>query len=243
MISIEQIRAGRSLLNWTQKQLAHAANISVRSLSAIELGETTPRLDTLQNIQGALESHRVIFGPDHGVKLSGERMEIHKFEGATCQEVLLKDIVDQLRWQGGEVCTNGVDEWRYGTLKSPIMDSFYKDLHKYRLGERILVEKGFIDFVAPSTHYRWISKEAQGKLAYSVYHDSVAMLTWEPVMRLVIIRNATIAKHFQDQFESVWDNGDVPGFCRHLKKDEDRDIPWSMARAEILRKKVKKMGY
>jgi transcriptional regulator with XRE-family HTH domain len=56
-----QIRAGRSLLGWTQGFLAHRAAISAVTLNMIESGQVSPRSRTLQAIRGVLEQEGVQF--------------------------------------------------------------------------------------------------------------------------------------------------------------------------------------
>jgi hypothetical protein len=148
-----------------------------------------------------------------------------------------------LRWHGGEVWMNGVDDWRFGEIQTGVMDKYFKNIWTYKIKEMVLCEKGFQQLVSPSSHYRAVPKEILGKLAYYIYHDCVAMMTWEPSMRLIITRNATIAGHFRNQFRSVWENADPLPFTRFLAKDENNDTPWSMNRAEAVRKKIKKIGY
>lgn len=240
MISLPQIRAARGLINWTQRQLADAAGLSLRTLSSIELGETVPRLDTLSSIQSAFEAKNVIFGPEDAVKLASERLDIQKFEGPTCMEILMTDVVDQLRWHGGDCYTNGPNEEHYLTLNEKMVDRFYADCFTYKIRDFVLVEKGFSDFISRPSHYRWVSRDILGKLAYTVYHDSVALLTFEKTPRLVIIRNQSIADHFMKQFNSVWAMSQTPTYNRHLAKDEAMPGPWSATRAAAARKKAKK---
>jgi transcriptional regulator with XRE-family HTH domain len=65
MITSAQIRAGRSLLKWTQAALASRAAVSVVTLNMIETDQVVPRSRTLVAIRSALESQGVRF-IDHG---------------------------------------------------------------------------------------------------------------------------------------------------------------------------------
>lgn len=243
MISLPQIRAARGLLNWTQKELAQASGLSLRTLNSIEKGDVVPRLDTLIALQIALEAQNILFTEDNGVKVKGERLDIQKYEGETVQEILMKDVVQQLRKTGGVCYTNGVNEAKYRDLPVSIVDQFYADCFKYGIVDYVAVERGFSAFLSRPSHYKWISRESLGKLAYSIYGDTISFIIWEKTPRIVIIRNKTIADHFLNNFLSIWKNAEIPPFNRHLKKFEPSETPWTKAQALAMCERIKKMGY
>ena len=70
MITVEQIRAARVMLNLKQKELAKLAGISVATLNNIERGaQTDPKISTMSYIREALEKRGIefIFEPFGGV--------------------------------------------------------------------------------------------------------------------------------------------------------------------------------
>lgn len=66
MITSEQCRAGRALVNWSQQQLADAARVGVVTVRQFEVGGSEPRNATLDVIQRALEAAGVEFIPANG---------------------------------------------------------------------------------------------------------------------------------------------------------------------------------
>ena len=69
MISIEQIRAARGLLGWTQTELAEAAGRSLPTIKRLEReGEEGPSVsdDVREAVQRALEKVGVEFIPENG---------------------------------------------------------------------------------------------------------------------------------------------------------------------------------
>lgn len=71
-ITFAQCRAARGLVGMTQKQLAQASGVSLRTIAHFESGERTPIPAILQALQQALEAAGVIFlenGEGAGVKL------------------------------------------------------------------------------------------------------------------------------------------------------------------------------
>lgn len=56
-----QMRAGRALLNWSQKQLADAARIGLASVNNYERGESDPRMSTIEKAENAMIAAGVVF--------------------------------------------------------------------------------------------------------------------------------------------------------------------------------------
>ena len=61
MLSAQQIRAARSLLGWSRRELAIVAGISQGTIKAIEQGKTDARLSTLRKLARTFTAHGVEF--------------------------------------------------------------------------------------------------------------------------------------------------------------------------------------
>ena len=69
MLTGEQIRAGRALLRWEQRQLAEAAAVSDQTIKRLEKmrGQVSGQLGTIQRIKDAMENAGIEFIPrDNG---------------------------------------------------------------------------------------------------------------------------------------------------------------------------------
>lgn len=66
MITVEQCRAGRALLDWSREQLAETSKVAVRTIIDFERGARAPREVTADAIQRALEAAGVQFIPENG---------------------------------------------------------------------------------------------------------------------------------------------------------------------------------
>jgi predicted transcriptional regulator len=79
MITPEQCRAARGLLDWSQQDLAEKAAVGIVTVRQLEAGAHEPRRATLDVIKRALESAGIEFieenGGGPGVRL---RKRIHK---------------------------------------------------------------------------------------------------------------------------------------------------------------------
>jgi DNA-binding transcriptional regulator YiaG len=63
-MSPEQCRAARGWLNWSQQQLATAANVSLSTVRDFEKGRRIPIGNNLVALQAALESQGMVFTPE-----------------------------------------------------------------------------------------------------------------------------------------------------------------------------------
>ncbi|KAB2671245.1 helix-turn-helix transcriptional regulator [Ochrobactrum sp. LMG 5442] len=66
MLTPEQSRGARGLLDWSQTQLAEAANVSLSTVRDFEKGRRVPIANNLQAIRTALEADGVIFIDQNG---------------------------------------------------------------------------------------------------------------------------------------------------------------------------------
>jgi len=77
MITKEQSRAARALVDWSQTQLASASHLGESTIRDFEKGRRTPSPNNLAAIRSALESVGVVFidqnGHGPGVRLRDRR--------------------------------------------------------------------------------------------------------------------------------------------------------------------------
>ncbi len=66
MITREQCRAGRALVDWTQTQLANAAHLGLSTIRDFEKDRRIPGHNNLLGIKAALEAAGVEFIPANG---------------------------------------------------------------------------------------------------------------------------------------------------------------------------------
>lgn len=78
ILTVEQSRAARGLLNWNQNQLAEAAHIGGATIRRFEAGRRVPVYNNLMAIRRALEDAGVEFLPARNGKGVGVRLRIDK---------------------------------------------------------------------------------------------------------------------------------------------------------------------
>jgi len=101
MITIEQCRAARGLISWTQQDLAEASGLSKTAINNFEKGHSDIKADSLRAILSAFESANIEFLGRSGLRKRSENVKIFHSEYAF--ENLLDDVFETLKFQGGEV--------------------------------------------------------------------------------------------------------------------------------------------
>ena len=209
MISSEQIRAGRALLDWSQKQLSAKSGISLNALNNIERGVANPRTETLKAVQTALELEGVEFLDGKGVRLRGEVLSIESFEGPEIVSLYYDEFLKAFPSGPAEILFNGIDNERFDDLYEARLQayrSFEKEAQRRGITERILVRDGETKLMSKTNAFRWAPKELFGEIPYAIFGDNIAIILWGPPKRLVVIRNRDIAETFRRQFELIWTN-------------------------------------
>jgi transcriptional regulator with XRE-family HTH domain len=210
MITVEQIKAARGLIGWTQLELAKAADISEHTLKNIERKSGKPRYDTHLVIQKTLEGAGVEFIDDIGVKLRGESLKVQVWEGSESLFRLLDDIYETLNGTEKELMICGVDEKIYvGEGGERFLAEIKKRLDA-RIRTKLLSCDGDTNFVEPYEHYRWVSKEIFNQMPYYVYGNKYAILLWGTPQKVVLMENKAIADGYRKQFLSLWNNAKIP---------------------------------
>jgi transcriptional regulator with XRE-family HTH domain len=210
MITVEQIKAARALLNWNQEVLAEAARISKPALANLESGKVTPRVETLSSITKALEDAGIEFTEGPGVRLSGETLRVLIFEGNDAIFRLWKDQQETLK-QGGERLISGLDERMFDNLAGKQrFRQILKKFHEKGITSRLLIKEGDTYFVEPISHYRWVSEELFTQVPYFVYANKYAILLTEPATKVVLIESKPIADSYRKQFNAIWNQAKVP---------------------------------
>ena len=75
MVTARQIRAARSLLGWTQQDLADKAIVSLNAVARLEAGTVDSRMSTVAAVQKALEEGGALFLPADRALGEGVRLQ------------------------------------------------------------------------------------------------------------------------------------------------------------------------
>lgn len=207
MPTIEQIRAARALIDWSQSDLADHAGLSQTGIARIENGTNKPNSSTLAKIEAAFDKADVEFIGISGVKK--RTGEIRTLRGREGFQQFMDDVYNTLKDKGGEIRVYNVDEKNWIKWMG---EEGYKD-HSQRmqdLGEKIsskiLVQEGDTFFIASNfAEYKWFPKELFNEQSIYSYGKKLALLHFtEDDVVVTALDNKEFAQGFKVLFDIAW---------------------------------------
>lgn len=215
MITANQLRAARALLDLSQGAVAEAVGVSPNTISNIEKG-SRPAHDTLTRLQGYFESHGVEFTESEGVrkKPSG----IITYRGRDGFAEFMWDVYETIKKFGGEICVSNVDETTFSEHLGSEVDSAYTEKmnklsNEIQFDFKILIKEGDTNFVASNyATYRWISANHFQTVPFYVYGEKLAFLLFGESVTIHLIENAEIAAAQRVQFNLAWEKSSPPEY-------------------------------
>ncbi len=211
MLSIEQIRAGRALLDWTQDDLAGAAGLSKPAINNIERRLAKPRTETLLLVQSAFEKAGIEF-IEGGARFRSEVLNVRVLEGSESVTRLLWDVLDTLalRTENKELLVSGIQEQRFVDICGDKFSEYLQKVKELGIRERLLALEHDDFFVTDPECYRWVPSNIFSQVPYFVYGDKYAIILWGPPQKIVLIQNEAIAENYRQQFYAHWTQGKFP---------------------------------
>jgi transcriptional regulator with XRE-family HTH domain len=208
MPTIEQIRAARALLDWSQSDLAEYAGLSQTGIARIENGTNQPNTSTLEKIKAAFENANIEFLGTNGLrKKSGE---IRILRGQQGFRDFMDDVYNVANTTGGLICLHNA---RPQNWYKWLGEEWYKN-HSNRmkaLGSKIDVritsEEGNTEFIGGSfAEYRWFPKELFNEQSFYAYGNKLAFMNFsddDVVIR--VFEDSYFTEGFRILFNIAWD--------------------------------------
>lgn len=207
-VSARQIKAARSLLDWSQRDLAKATGISVATIRRLETGYISPRNATTSLIKQALESAGIEFLDSDGLRRRMSGLSI--FEGAHGGKDFFEDMKQTVRTCGSDVL-----------IVSPTATSFAKycgvsriqdldcliDLNSTALIKCLLTDEEEPPFSTPRFQFRVMSKSFMDPVPFCSYGEKygIAAPNGEPFSKLILVDSLKMAVSARRHFSSLWD--------------------------------------
>jgi transcriptional regulator with XRE-family HTH domain len=208
MITIQQIKAARSLLNWKQSDLAQASNVSVPAIAKIEMGHGNPRQTTLAALKTAFENSGIDFLGTHGVDQRQERFAIDVLYGKDAIIKIWDDIEHAFNdGRGGELLISNLDERPFFKLYGQRMKGVFERRAALNITTRALVKDKEDFFLMPLEWHRAVPAMIFGPLVYLLYADRMAVMDFIASPRFILIHNKSLVDTFRAQFEFNWSIG------------------------------------
>ncbi len=199
-----QCRAARALLNWSQPILAERSGITVNPIISFEKESgSKPAARTMRRIVHTFDLAGIAFTDNGGVEWQNNLVTI--LEGDEANSELLEDIYHTLKAKGGEVLIAGLAEpGEENQELRNFIEGHVERLQSAKISERILIEEGDSNIIAPSHWYRWVSGKNFSTTPFQLYGDKLAMIDWGPPQQITILHHPLYAQTFRNLFEQVW---------------------------------------
>lgn len=209
MITIEQIRAARALLGWSQKDLADHAGLSQTGIARIENNSHLPTTQTLGKIVSAFDLAGIEFLGERG--LQKKTNDIVSLKGREGFIAFMDDVYQTMAAVGGEMCVYNVDEKNWikwmGRERYDEHAEMMKGITK-KLASRIIIRENDWFFIAHEfAEYRWFPAELFNEQSFYAYGRKLALISFsENDVRVTILDNPDFAGGFRVLFDIAWDH-------------------------------------
>ncbi len=198
MITIEQCRAARGLLDWTQQDLADASGMSKTAINNFEKSHSDIKTESLKAIRMAFESADIEFLGDQGLRKKTEEAGILK--GPNALSDLLDDIFETLKNDdGGEIMMINTGALQIDEQK---LQQHAKRLKAHNITERMICSEG----TQPNTDLcRWIADSDFNSVRTTFIYGSKVAFELAGRNMIVIINSHDAAQTEKMRFEYLWD--------------------------------------
>ncbi len=206
MLSPEQIRAARALLDWSTAELARRTGLTVNGLNKIERGHVNAQRDTLEKIQKVFEEAGLEFIPGKGLRRRNHL--VTTYEGKDHRILLDEDIYNTLKNTGGEFLV--AHEIEEDVVAEDMGIEYLKNsLYKRKranITHRLLVLEDDPGLFGPFDTYHVIDKKYFSPYPMQIYGANVSFSTRQYAPKSIVIRDENIAESARKLFNFVWDN-------------------------------------
>ncbi|PJB71026.1 MAG: hypothetical protein CO093_06190 [Alphaproteobacteria bacterium CG_4_9_14_3_um_filter_47_13] len=208
MISREQIKAARAMLDWSQKTLTErCGTVSEATIKLIETGKINSTPETLGAIQKTLEDAGIEFLPQQGLRFRDDLLTVIEKDtkGDNAYLKLLDDIFYTMKGTYGEVLNSFIDN----SLSSQQVIDREMMLRKEGIVFRNLVRHDDTYLLYPLDEYRFLPKGLYLNNPITVYGEKVAFNVQNSLHKntddaIIIIKNSYIAEIKRREFEIIW---------------------------------------
>jgi transcriptional regulator with XRE-family HTH domain len=210
LITIQQIKAARGLLEWNQEELANHAGLHVDQVRRFEVGKSKT-LEILEAIYKAFTIQGIEF-IEEGVRK--RKYEIRVLQGQQGFWDFYDDIYETIRKQGGDIFVHNVDETLFTKWLGEKRFSHRERMHKLtNFEQKIIIREGDMNFAVnyASTQYRWASANEFSPTPFYLYGERLAMVMFEDDnVSVFILDQPKITESYKILFMAAWERAKVP---------------------------------
>lgn len=201
-----QIAAAITLSGLTREALANEAGVGRNTIDRIINETAACREDTIRKITDILEVRGIEFLPGEGVRK--KEQTVTTLTGDDCLQELLLDVYRTLQDKGGEMLIAHLDEGSAArSLKKEFLDEQIRKRKAANITCRLLVRADDPNLIPPYNTYRAIPDESFSPYPFYIYGSKLALLSWQPEPRVIIIDDQRFAQSATKLFDIAWNTG------------------------------------
>lgn len=208
MISLNQMRAARALLDLSQQDVASAIHVATNTFSKIEGGKSGISTSHMKAIQSFYESHGIEFIPGDGVRK--KQGLIVEYSGADGFQAFMDDVYETVKTQGGLICVHNVSPDNWIKWLGREWNEFHTErMLKIKRGfdVRITIKRNDYNLIGKHAEYRWLPESAWNDQSFYAYGDRLALMLFdENELNIRVIHSKQFAEGFRALFSLAWDH-------------------------------------
>lgn len=205
MITIEQCRAARGLLDWTQQDLSDASGLSKTAINNFEKGHSDIKRESQRAIRLAFESADIEFIGEEGLKKNAENASLLK--GPYMYGTLAEDIANTLQHYDSELIMFNISVQVMSHLPKSLKQNNSKN---HNFAKRIICSEGAAVKAEDNIEIRWSPQSPQPTgLPTFIYGPKLAVQLWDESM-IIVINSQEAAQAERRRFERLWSGSIVP---------------------------------
>lgn len=207
MPTLDQIRAARALLNWSQTDLAERAGLSQTGIARIESGVNQPNTSTLEKIEQAFDGAGIEFIADRGVEK--RRTDVLQYKGSQGFREFMDDVYNVASTVGGDICLYNAKPSNWIKWLGVEWNAAHSDRMSKLVGKinfKVTCQKGSYDFIGSKhAEYRWIPDELWDERSFYAYGDKIGFLDFEEnSVEIFVLKQKQFAESFRLLFNVAW---------------------------------------
>ena len=204
-VTTEQLKAARSLLNWSQADLAQKSGYSLPAVNNIERGQYKAHTATMNDIIQTFEQNGIQF-ISSGVRLEHSDFRIKFYEGEDAPHYLLQKISAALE-EGGDLYLSGIDENALIQLAEKDLKRCLVKLRQAHATIHLLCHKSdkSVDFAFPNLKQK-IVPDSVPLTPYCLYKNRCAFVILNNPVYVCIIYNPVLKQSMLDSFNYLCEN-------------------------------------
>ena len=201
-ISVGQLKAARSLLDWSQADLAEKSGYSLPAINNIERGIYKAHSATINDIIQTFEQNGIQF-ISSGVRLENSDFQIKFYEGEDALHYLLTKIGAAFETEG-ELLISGVDESILKEKGSDDLKKCLSILKQKHIQVRVLCHRGDKgEVIYPNLKQKIVSDDIP-LIPCFIYEGRVALVFLANPIYVCILYNHSLFRTSVDSFEHLW---------------------------------------